>query len=303
VRPIPSELTYTNHVATQANIMDLRMPHLDDAAMLTLYNSADLKLDDRSVQPSFYVSSSGSAGTPGGGFVVASTTTIGASLGPSPLDPTADSQPGNVRLNRSQSLTIGPSTGAFVYTYTYQPRDPVLHRRDPFVTQQQGVFSWDPTAHVLNISGIVFVDGNLHFDGPVYYQGWGTLATTGTIDIKGQLRPVLLDSFPAVNSLGLVSGYAGGQADDKSVLITGTATSAIPCDAQVAAAIFGRKGIQMGDGTTFSGTLVGNRLAFPQSTKATVRSHPLLSTFLPPGMPGDDRVVQVDSFLDLPIRN
>ena len=175
-----------------------------------------------------------------------------------------------------------------------------------------GNYSWNTTTHVLHVDGVVFVDGDLDLgdDGsayePIWYEGAGTFVVNGKVRIHQQLRPLVLATYPAVNTLGLVSNYTAGHSGDASVDVTIDSTPPVPgvlCDFDVAAAIFGKKLVHLGPDVRMSGGVVAGALSFAPGAASDqtpiLASHGLLSWYLPPRMPGTDRVIQVVDFHEL----
>ncbi len=143
---------------------------------------------------------------------------------------------------------------------------------------------WDPATRILNIQGVLRVDGNLQIgkNGAaqrVEYSGAGTIYATGDINIRWSLMPVgdYLNTAPGItHNLGLIAD------EDVNIATAGGASWL-----KIMAAIYGEDEINIAKQTRIGGALVGNYFDMGNNVPQ-VWQVPKLAVNLPPGMPGSD---------------
>lgn len=145
--------------------------------------------------------------------------------------------------------------------------------------------SWDPDTLILNITGIIKIEGNIRLGRPhgqpglrgVNYAGTGTFYATEDIHVDGYLTPV--GNYITDGNIGLLA------ADD--VLIDEAS------NVNVMAAIYGGDHIRVAKQTAIAGAMVSEW--FDMGTNVPGVFHvPDLSTNLPPGMPGERRFGSIE---------
>ena len=133
---------------------------------------------------------------------------------------------------------------------------------------------------VIHIEGIVYVEGdiNLNRDGGdrrFYYEGRGTLVSTGSMFVHTDLLPT--STFPINNALGLIARrrieVAAGGGDSQLT---------------IAAAIYAQEKIINKKQNEFAGTIVSSY--FEMQNVPHLYQVPELANYLPPGMPGADAI-------------
>jgi len=146
---------------------------------------------------------------------------------------------------------------------------------------------WNPATGELAISGIVQVNGDLDLakkNAPVDYSGTGTIYATGDVRIHSDLLPTgdyLNTANPNPNNLGII-------ADIDMHIADGPGESAI----KVMAALYAENYASVAKQTNIAGALVAQ--AFDLGNQVpSVWQVPILSTHLPPGMPGSDPMLFV----------
>lgn len=141
--------------------------------------------------------------------------------------------------------------------------------------------SWDKSTQTLTVNGIVRVNQDLRLGKPhgtpgdrgFTYQGTGTFYAPGEIEIDGPVVPV--GNYITDGNLGLIA--------DTDVKIDYTA------QINVFAAIYAEDQIYVSKQTDIAGAMVSR--FFDMGTNVPSIYHvPILSTNLPPGMPGDGRI-------------
>lgn len=141
--------------------------------------------------------------------------------------------------------------------------------------------SWDGPNQVLQIQGIVRVNGNLQLGtlGGQYlnrgfmYEGTGTLYADGDIEIDGPIVPN--GNYLGDGNLGLIA--------DQDVEIDHTA------QINVFAAVYAEDNVSITKQTTLAGSVVSRTFDLGNNVPAIFQV-PSLSTNLPPGMPGNMRI-------------
>jgi len=273
-------------VVEQTSVLNLSLPVVDEAGMDLYYESVDLNTDK----------------------------TTAPRVDPGNLN----FQPNDQRDFNSRALEITIDQAALTDTikrfnfsgYTYKPRDTAPE------VPLAGRFQWDGS--ILHIDGAVFIDGDLvvgngnNNAAPIYYEGRGTIVTSGRVKILNPLRPASppdssTADFPNNNALGIVA-YDQRSNADGSVWIEARPTppSAPVCnDYQVALAAYGRRLIRVSGQSFVRGTLVGGSLCFGNGStcngqNALLYSEPTLSANLPPQLPGTERITQVIGYHELP---
>ncbi len=138
----------------------------------------------------------------------------------------------------------------------------------------------------MTISGIIKVDDNIRLGRPhgqpglrgLNYVGTGTLYSTDDIHVDGYVVP--LGNYITDGNLGLIA------ADD--VLIDEAS------QVNVIAAIYGGDHIRVSKQTAIAGAMVS--IWFDMGTNVPAIFHvPDLSATMPPGMPGEQRYVSIES--------
>jgi len=141
--------------------------------------------------------------------------------------------------------------------------------------------SWDPTTGALDISGIIRVAGDLDLakkSYPVTYSGTGTLYSTGSVHLRSDVLP----SGDYLNVAAVNTHNLGIIADTDMHLATGGGESQI----KVMAALYAENETLINKQSNVAGAVVSQ--AFDLGNQVpSVWQVPILSTNLPPGMPGD----------------
>ena len=141
--------------------------------------------------------------------------------------------------------------------------------------------AWDPSAGVLNITGIIKVAGDIHLGrhiGPpdsrgLEYSGTGTIYSTDDLYIDGDLGPV--NNYIHDGNLGLIA--------DTHLHIANAA------QIDVMAAIYGEDQVTVAKQTIIAGAIVSNYFDMG-SNVPSIYHVPLLPSNLPPGMPGGGEI-------------
>jgi len=146
---------------------------------------------------------------------------------------------------------------------------------------------WNPASGVLEVSGIVRIEGDLDLakkNVPVQYKGTGTLYATGNVAIHDNLLPTgdyLNTANPNVNNLGII-------ADTDLHIADGPGESQI----KVMAALYAENETVIAKQSNIAGAVVANSFDLTNQVPS-VWQVPRLSTNLPPGMPGADPMLFV----------
>ncbi|MGD8329392.1 MAG: pilus assembly PilX N-terminal domain-containing protein [Acidobacteriota bacterium] len=146
---------------------------------------------------------------------------------------------------------------------------------------------WNPVTGEMHITGIVRTNGDLDLaknNNPVHYTGTGTLYSSGTVRIHSNLLPTgdyLNLANPTPNDLGII-------ADTDLHLATGPGESQI----KVMAALYCEDKTWVNKQTNVAGALVSDEFDLGNQVPS-VWQVPILSTNLPPGMPGADPLLFV----------
>jgi len=154
------------------------------------------------------------------------------------------------------------------------------HRHDnyyPDINKTDGTNSinFNSETRVLTINGIVKVS-SLNISDDITYAGNGTIYTTGTTMIDGNILPVTDETYPTTNVFGLVSTGDITLGDQSAqMLLTGAYYTA-------GTAFSGKQ-------TELAGTIVCQNFNITNQVPK-IWQIPSLSTNLPPGMPGSDAV-------------
>lgn len=176
----------------------------------------------------------------------------------------------------SRSLTIPVSTiKSTTAAFTYGPDQ---YGNKVVFTPQAGA-----TPAKLTVTGIVKVVGNLQLGAKdtIRFDGCGTVYATGDLNIDGNILPVAGKTFPTQTTIGFIAKGNMG-------LATGNGSSQLSmCGAYYAQGrITSRKQNQI------AGTFVSN--FFDMGTNVpNIYQVPELPNYMPPGMPGDQRVFTV----------
>jgi len=176
----------------------------------------------------------------------------------------------------SRSLTIPVSTiKSTTAAFTYGPDQ---YGNKVVFTPQAGA-----TPAKLTVTGIVKVVGNLQLGAKdtIRFDGCGTIYATGDLNIDGNILPVAGKTFPTQTTIGFIAKGNMG-------LATGNGSSQLSmCGAYYAQGrITSRKQNQI------AGTFVSN--FFDMGTNVpNIYQVPELPNYMPPGMPGDQRVFTV----------
>jgi hypothetical protein len=136
----------------------------------------------------------------------------------------------------------------------------------------------------LKVTGIVKIAGNLSLgtkNTTVYYQGKGTLYSTGSIDVHCNLLPYPGKIFPTGTALGMV-------AVNNINLATGNGDSQL----QMAGAFYAQGTIKSAKQNQILGTFVANYYDMG-SNVPNIYQVPSLAKNLPPGMPGDKAIISL----------
>ena len=145
----------------------------------------------------------------------------------------------------------------------------------------------------LQISGIVFVNGDINFNPDMrsgkrdlVYTGRGTLVSTGNIDVHTDLLPAG-SFFPMNNALGLIARRQ-----------MNLATGAGDAQLKMVGAFYAQEKVLSYKQNSIAGTFVSSY--FDMFNVPKLYQVPSLPDNLPPGMPGSDRIwvktVRVDSW-------
>lgn len=152
----------------------------------------------------------------------------------------------------------------------------------------KGSISFDKNTKVMEVHGIVYVNGTVNLNTDIVYKGGGTIVSTGDINVHGNLLPQT--KFPSTDKLGLVAAHNMG-------IATGGGDSQL----NLAFAGYAQYKITMAKQCEFAGTIVSS--FFAMSNVPHLYQVPALSTCLPPGMPGGDPIwitsISVKSWRDL----
>jgi len=151
-------------------------------------------------------------------------------------------------------------------------------------------FSVDTSGNV-SIQGIVYVNGNIHFNRnggnrDMRYTGRGTLVATGNINISVNLVPAGFN-FPVTHALGMI-------ARRRIELATGGGDAQL----QLAGAYYAQEQVVSSKQNELLGTFVSSY--FSMQNVPRMYQVPSLPDYLPPGMPGSDRIwvktLRIDSW-------
>lgn len=138
----------------------------------------------------------------------------------------------------------------------------------------KGHIKYDAATGEMNITGIVYVDGDISFSGGKIhkYTGSGTLVSTGNINVDCNVLPKT--NFPVTDSLGLIAAH--------NMTVGGGA------QLSVAAACYAQYQIYIPKQTELAGTCVSSY--FNLKNVPHLYQVPALSSHLPPGMPGAEPI-------------
>lgn len=148
---------------------------------------------------------------------------------------------------------------------------------------------WDPDTGVLQVEGVVRVDGDLRFGrsgptGTISYAGTGTIYATQDIDIAWDVVPqgdYIGESDPSPDNLGLIAdraidmGVGGGSTHLK-----------------IMAAIYGEEEVEIAKQSTIAGAVVADYFDMGQNVPS-IYQVPRLANHLPPAMPGAEPILAV----------
>jgi hypothetical protein len=147
---------------------------------------------------------------------------------------------------------------------------------------------------VVNISGIVYVDGDINFnrnggDRELRYTGRGTVVATGSIYVHTDLYPTG-GNFPAPHVMGMI-------ARRRIELATGSGDSQLT----MAGAYYAQEQVVSAKQNSIAGTFVSSY--FSMTNVPNLYQVPDLTNNMPPGMPGDQRIwvksVRIDSWREV----
>lgn len=141
-----------------------------------------------------------------------------------------------------------------------------------------GSISYDATTNLLEISGIVYVNGNIVVgsnDTTITYRGSGTLVSSNDIDVHANVLPET--NFPITDKLGLIAAHNMG-------IATGSGDSQL----MMALAMYAQYQITIGKQCEIAGSVVSSY--FGMTNVPHIYQVPALAQNLPPGMPGGDPI-------------
>lgn len=141
-----------------------------------------------------------------------------------------------------------------------------------------GSISYNATTGLLQVSGIVYVNGDIQLYGKskaMTYSGSGTLVSTEDIDVHCDVLPQT--GFPVTDRLGMIAAHNMG-------IATGGGDSQLT----MAVAAYAQYRITIGKQCEIAGSIVSSY--FAMSNVPHIYQVPQLSDNLPPGMPGGDPI-------------
>jgi hypothetical protein len=148
-----------------------------------------------------------------------------------------------------------------------------------------GSISYNATTKVMQISGKVYVNGDITFNESVRYSGKGTLVATENITVEGDLLPQT--KFPTTDAIGLIAA--------KNMTIGDSAQRTI------AAACYAQYKIYIPKQSEIAGSCVSSY--FSVKNVPHLFQAPDLANNLPPGMPGGDPIwivaIKINSWQDM----
>ena len=163
----------------------------------------------------------------------------------------------------------GLNNGALELTGKHQ-EGPIWYYPDIDQTDGTNSIVFDSTTNVITINGVIKVS-SLDISDDITYEGSGTIYTTGTSNIDGNVLPNANNSYPTTNCLGVVSTGDMTLGGSAQILLTG----AYFCEGKVTTDMQ----------TELAGTIVCKGFDITNQTPS-IWQVPALATSLPPAMPG-----------------
>ena len=163
----------------------------------------------------------------------------------------------------------GLNSGALELTGKHQ-EGPTWYYPDINQTDGTNSIVFDSTANVLTINGVIKVS-SLDISDDITYEGSGTIYTTGTSDIDGDVLPNANNSYPTTHVFGVVSTGDMTLGGSSQILLTG--------------AYFCKGKVTTDMQTELAGTIVCKNFDITNQVPK-IWQVPSLANNLPPGMPG-----------------
>jgi hypothetical protein len=153
--------------------------------------------------------------------------------------------------------------------------------------EAQGDFAWDKALRHLYIEGTIYVDGDVEIgdkNETIIYSGRGTIIANGEITIKGKLLPPSGEGSYPVLSEDNVLGLGGFEIEIET---QSNNSNPEKDDPDIAVALFAPESVEFeGNNISFVGNVITGILDFEEGANSHLFTHPDLSSYLPPSLPG-----------------